>query len=72
MHIRETKFQFDTFNEHSDLTDSSTLSPLGGADVLLSPIIIVTKVVEVNLVVVLYLQAYLPTETPEKSLLNLS
>ena len=48
----------------SDLTDSTTLPPL--ADLLLSGILIVSsEVVEVNLVVVLNLQAYLATKTPE-------
>ena len=48
----------------SDLTDSTTLPPL--ADLLLSGILVVSsEVVEVNLVVVLNLQAYLATKTPE-------
>ena len=60
----ETKFQFDTFNEHSDLTDSSTLSP--EAALLLSCLLIVSsEVVEVNLIVILNLQAYFATKAPE-------
>ena len=56
----------------SDLTDSTALPPWVGCVplhlLLLLIVIIIAKVVEVNLVVVLDLQADLPTEAPENKI----